>query len=153
MSHSEPCLTSRMAGSLPGLRGTQEAGPVSTPQARRASVNCGGVSPTCSKQNHLKHVYMKGIAHSFHAHPCLWQVTQADAMPVICKDGLAPTLVGEGERLQSCNPSLTFTLGSHPFLGFNLSEGSFWRGGPSHLGRTQFFHYPENSTRYWPGRG
>lgn len=147
---------------MPNLKdGGKLAWPPGNPRSRPSVNSPGkkgicelwGVSPACSKQNHLKHVYMKGIAHSSHAHPCLWHVTQADAMPVICKDGLALTLVGEGERLQSCNPSLTFTLGSHPFLGFNLSEGSFWRGGPSHLGRTQFFHYPENSTRYWPGRG
>ena len=45
-----------------------------------------------------------GAANSSHAHPCLWDVTQADAMPGICKLGLLPRGVGgeQGGALQPC---------------------------------------------------
>lgn len=73
-------------------------------------------------------VYVKGVAHSSHAHPCLWQVTQADAMPVICKDGPAPALlgrVGGGCGSSLAIQALLSPLAVSPSLGFNLREGSF----------------------------
>lgn len=49
------------------------------------------ISAPCGfKQNHLEGVCVWGAANSSHAHPCLWDVTQADAMTGICKLGLLP---------------------------------------------------------------
>lgn len=92
-------------------------------------MNCESSALHGSKQNHLERVCIcKGVAHSSHAHPCLWQVTQADAMPVICKDGPAPALlgrVGGGCGSSLAIQALLSPLAVSPSLGFNLREGSF----------------------------
>lgn len=137
MSHSEPCLTSRMAGSLPGLW-------VNSPGKKGICELWGGQPCMLQTEPPEACIYVRGSPQF----PCPPLPLACDTMPVTCsKPG------GQGLRLQSCNPSLAFTLDSHPFLSFNLREESFWRGGPSHLVRTQFFHYPENSTRYPARKG
>lgn len=64
-----------------------------------------------------------GAASGSHAHPCLWDVTQADAIPGICKLGLLPPW-GGGARRGPSSPAPTFTLGPTP-QDLSWKEGIF----------------------------
>lgn len=82
--------------------------------------------PYDSNQNHLEGVcmYVEGGSHSSHAHPCLWGVTQADAMPGICKLGL---LTPWGVRSGPSSPVPTLTL-SPTLWDLSWKKGIFERG-------------------------
>lgn len=89
--------------------------PVWLPLAGRAQEGCGRGSCD-SKQNHLEGVYMcvrgRGAANSSRDHPCLPDVSQADATPGICKLGLFPPW-GAGKEGPPCPHPLPL-LGTTP---------------------------------------
>lgn len=83
-----------------------------------------------------------GTANGSHAHPFLWEVTQADVMPGICKLGLLPPW---GLRRYPSSPAPTLTLGPTPW-DLSWKEGIFERLSPMTWGQPS--HSSENSASW-----
>lgn len=99
----------------------------------------------------------KGVAHSSHTHPCLWDVTQADVNHL--QNGLAPSPIPWESSSLSIKALPAFTY-FYPLPGLQSEERKFLKRRLFPLVRIQLFYCPENSislvplgSRYWPGGG